>query len=94
VKLVEAIEEKLPTRALVLDLKNLIYIDSSGVDALLSLARTCQKKQLRLVLCGLAHQPLDIAQRSGLVGEASHAEMAADLTQGITLAKALTPTNA
>jgi SulP family sulfate permease len=94
VKLVEAIEEKLPTRALVLDLKNLIYIDSSGVDALLSLARTCHKKQLRLVLCGLAHQPLDIAQRSGLVGEASRAEMAADLTQGITLAKALAPTNA
>jgi SulP family sulfate permease len=89
VKLVEAIEEKLPARALVLDLKNLIYIDSSGVDALLSLARTCHKKQLRLVLCGLAHQPLDIAQRSGLLGEASQAESAANLAQGI--AQALAP---
>ncbi|PIT78834.1 sodium-independent anion transporter [Limnohabitans sp. B9-3] len=94
VKLVEAIEEKLPTHALVLDLNNLIYIDSSGVDALLSLARTCHKKQLRLVLCGLTHQPLDIAQRSGLLSEASHAESAADLAQGIAWAKALAPLRA
>ena len=92
VKLVEAIEENLPTQAVVLDLKNLIYIDSSGVDALLSLARACHKKQRRLVLCGLAHQPLDIAQRSGLLGEASHAEWAPDLAQGI--AQALTPKTA
>jgi SulP family sulfate permease len=88
VKLVEAIEENLPTQAVVLDLKNLIYIDSSGVDALLSLARACHKKQRRLVLCGLAHQPLDIAQRSGLLGEASHAELAPDLAQGIAQALA------
>ncbi|PQA82209.1 sodium-independent anion transporter [Limnohabitans sp. TS-CS-82] len=88
VKLVEAIEENLPTQAVVLDLKNLIYIDSSGVDALLSLARACHKKQRRLVLCGLAHQPLDIAQRSGLLGEASHAEWAPDLAQGIAQALA------
>ena len=88
VKLVEAIEENLPTQAVVLDLKNLIYIDSSGVDALLSLARACHKKQRRLVLCGLAHQPLDMAQRSGLLGEASHAELAPDLAQGIAQALA------
>jgi SulP family sulfate permease len=92
VKLVEAIEENLPSQAVVLDLKNLIYIDSSGVDALLSLARACHKKQRRLVLCGLAHQPLDIAQRSGLLGEASQAESATDLAQGI--AQALTPLSA
>ena len=92
VKLVEAIEENLPSQAVVLDLKNLIYIDSSGVDALLSLARACHKKQRRLVLCGLAHQPLDIAQRSGLLGEASQAESAADLAQGI--AQALAPLSA
>jgi hypothetical protein len=37
----------------------------------------------------LAHQPLDIAQRSGLLGEASQAESAANLAQGI--AQALAP---
>lgn len=86
VKLVEDIEEHLPERVLVLDLKNLIYVDSSGSDVLLALARSCQKKQVRLVICGLAHQPLDIAQRSGLLQLISPSDLAADLPQGIALA--------
>ena len=67
VKMVEAIEDDLPQKALVLDFKNLIYIDSSGADALLALAQICQKKQVRLILCGLKHQTLDIASRTGLL---------------------------
>ncbi len=67
VKLVEAIEENLPQKSVVLDLKNLIYIDSSGADALLALAKNCQKKQVKLIICGLHHQPLDIARRTGLL---------------------------
>jgi SulP family sulfate permease len=72
VKLIEDIENTLPQNALVLDLKNLIYIDSSGADALLALGRLCHKKQVRLIVCGLNHQPLDIARRTGfldLVGQ-------------------------
>ena len=67
VKMVEAIEDELPQKALVLDLKNLIYIDSSGADALMVLAQICQKKHVKLMLCGLKHQPLDIAKRTGLL---------------------------
>ena len=67
VKMVEAIEDELPQKALVLDLKNLIYIDSSGADALMALAQVCQKKHVTLMLCGLKHQPLDIAKRTGLL---------------------------
>ncbi len=69
VKLVEAIEDELPQRALVLDLKNLIYIDSSGADALVALAQVCQKRQVHLHICGLNHQPLDIARRTGLLAQ-------------------------
>jgi SulP family sulfate permease len=86
VKLVEAIEEDLPAQAVVLDLKNLIYVDSSGADALLALARSCKKKQVRLILCGLAHQPLDIAERSGLLHALPDTDLAADLSQGLALA--------
>lgn len=86
VKLVEDMQEHLPEQVLVLDLKNLIYVDSSGSDVLLALARACQKKNVRLVLCGLAHQPLDIAQRSGLLQLVSGADLAADLPQGLALA--------
>ena len=66
VKLVEAIEDELPQKAVVLDLKNIIYIDSSGADALVSLAQVCHKRQIHLIICGLNHQPLDIAQRTGV----------------------------
>jgi SulP family sulfate permease len=67
VKLVEAIEDHLPQKAVVLDLKNIIYIDSSGADALMSLAHVCRKRQVRLLICGLNHQPMDIAKRTGLL---------------------------
>jgi len=65
VKLVEELEDHLPEQALVVDLKNLIYVDSSGADSLMNLVRTCQKHGVRLVVCGLDHQPLDIARRCG-----------------------------
>ena len=68
VKLVERLGEKLPQRALVIDLKHVIYIDSSGADALTALARRCSGAGIRLLLCGLNHQPLDIARRCGLLG--------------------------
>jgi SulP family sulfate permease len=86
VKLVEAIEENLPAQALVLDLKNLIYVDSSGADALLALARSCKKKQVRLIVCGLAHQPLDMAQRSGLLQALPDTDLVPDLSHGLALA--------
>ena len=86
VKLVEAIEENLPVKALVMDLKNLIYVDSSGADALLALARSCKKKNVRLILCGLGHQPLDMAQRSGLLHALPDTDLVPDLSHGFALA--------
>lgn len=67
VKLVENIEDSISAPTLVLDLKNVIYIDSSGADALMNLIETCHKKGVHLIVCSLTHQPLDIAQRSGLL---------------------------
>jgi len=86
VKLIETMQDSLPRRALVLDVKNLIYIDSSGADTLLALARACRNKQVRLIVCGLAHQPLDIAQRSGLLDWLSPSDVVPDLAQGLALA--------
>jgi SulP family sulfate permease len=43
VKLIEDLQDHLQGDCLVLDLKNLIYIDSSGADALNDLARACLK---------------------------------------------------
>lgn len=90
VKLVEAIEDQLDKPVLVLDLKNLIYVDSSGADALMNLIHTCRKKNVHLVVCGLMHQPLDIARRSGLI---QHLEgrLEPDLAAGLTHALGFAP---
>jgi SulP family sulfate permease len=88
VKLVEAIEDKISTPTLVLDLKNVIYIDSSGADALMNLIETCRKKNTTLMVCGLTHQPLDMAQRSGLV-EHLKAHLQPDLSSSVALAVSL-----
>ena len=88
VKLVESIEDQINTPTLVLDLKNVIYIDSSGADAMMNLVETCRKKQVHLIVCGLTHQPLDMARRSGLV-EHLRAHLQPDLSSSIGLAVSL-----
>jgi SulP family sulfate permease len=70
----------------VLDLKNVIYIDSSGADTLLDLARACSKNGIRLVLCGLIHQPLDIATRCGLINRVGADQLFPDLASGMAAA--------
>ena len=82
VALVEEIEDKLPPKAVVLDMSSLIYIDSSGADALQALARTCQKKQVRLIVCAVSHQPLDILKRCGLLA-APRVEIASDWADAV-----------
>ena len=66
-KLVEALEDDLPSTVLVLDLKNVIYVDSTGAEALDNLLQTCRRQGVRLVVSGLMAQPLDIARRTGLL---------------------------
>lgn len=88
VKLVEEIQDTLPSHAVLLDMKNVIYVDSSGIDTLMDLAHVCQKNKVRLVLCGLSHQPLDIAQRSGLLKMTQPDYLVPDLPGGVAAAVA------
>ena len=88
VKLIEEIEDHLTTPILVVDLKNVIYVDSSGADALMNLIHTCRKKQVQLIVCGLLHQPMDIARRSGLI-EHLDGQLEADLPSGLARAVSL-----
>jgi SulP family sulfate permease len=79
---------------LVLDLKNVIYVDSSGADALVNLIHTCKKKDVELIVCGLMHQPMDIAQRSGLlqlVQQQLEPDLAAGMARAISFGRQLQP---
>ena len=82
VQLIEEMEDKIGTPVLVVDLKNVIYIDSSGADALMNLVDTCRKKEVQLIVCGLQHQPLDIARRSGLLKHLN-GQLEVDLPSGL-----------
>lgn len=86
VELLSRLERNLPARTLVLDLKNLIYMDSSGADALEGLVRTAHKRGVRLILCGLAHQPLEMAQRSGLQQRVGAENLFPTLAEGVRAA--------
>ena len=94
VKLIEDVQDRLPAQVLVLDLKNVIYIDSSGADALHDLARSCSKQGVRLLVCGLMHQPMDIARRSGLLVLVGEDGLLANLAAGLAAAAAHLQANA
>lgn len=86
VKLLENIEQELPSKALILDMKNVIYIDVSGMDALLELEGVCKSKGVKLLICGLVHQPHDMAVRGGLFERLPTDCIQPDLQRGITAA--------
>ena len=86
VKLLEKIEENLPTQTLLLDLKNVIYVDTSGMDAIVELAHLCKIRRVKLIICGLDHQPLEMAQRSGFLEMLPKDCFCTDLYSGIKMA--------
>ena len=86
--LVEALQDQLPARALVLDFEHVMYLDSTGADALLALARTCQAQGVRLIASALATQPLDMARRCGLL-PLIKADLQPDLARAVAAADAI-----
>jgi SulP family sulfate permease len=83
VKLLEKIEVNLPSQTLLLDLKNVIYIDTSGMDTIMELARLCEIRNIRLIICGLAHQPLEMAERTNFLSLLPQDSFYPDLSSGI-----------
>ncbi|HYD80020.1 MAG TPA: SulP family inorganic anion transporter [Paucimonas sp.] len=57
----------LPAQALILELHQLIYLDTTGLDALETLHKTLAKNGSRLILCGANRQPLEIMRQSGFL---------------------------
>jgi sulfate permease, SulP family len=84
VKLLENIEKKLPSEILILDLKNVIYIDTSGMEAITDLAHLCKIRNIKFIICGLDHQPYEMAQRSGYLQTLESHCLYPDLVSGIT----------
>lgn len=87
IQLLEEIENNLPENAVVLDFKNVIYIDSTGMDSLSELIHHCNQHGVSIYICGLAHQPQDIAKRSDLYQKIKAEFFCHDLPAGLQKAK-------
>ena len=83
VKLLEKIEEKLPSQVLLIDLKNVIYVDTSGMETISELAHLCKIRNIKLIICGLDHQPYEMVQRSGFLQSLPPDCLYPDLLSGI-----------
>jgi SulP family sulfate permease len=88
VKLLEDLIDHLPRDTLIVDLKNVIYIDSSGADTFMDLVRASKKQGVRLIVCGLQHQPQDILQRCGILNALPLSDCPPDLPHALTRALA------
>jgi sulfate permease, SulP family len=86
VQLLESIEDTLPSRVLILDFSNVLYIDSSGADTLSDLLRSCRKNAVVVFLSGLNHQPRDILQRCGLLSTVPSSNLQPSLEAALELA--------
>jgi SulP family sulfate permease len=87
IQLLEEIENNLPENAVVLDFKNVIYIDSTGMDSLSELIHHCNQHGVSIYICGLAHQPQDITARSGIYQKIGVEFFCHDLQAGLQKAR-------
>jgi SulP family sulfate permease len=86
VQLLENLEDALPSRVLILDFSNVLYIDSSGADALTDLLRTSRKHAVVVMFCGLNHQPRDILQRCGVLASVPASNIVTSLEVALDIA--------
>ncbi|MGL4575683.1 MAG: STAS domain-containing protein, partial [Burkholderiaceae bacterium] len=63
--------------------KNVLYIDSTGEDAIEQLYASCGAAGVRLIMCGLREQPLDMLTRGGLLAKLPEQDIAEDLAQAV-----------
>ena len=85
---VESLAETLPTgtRALVLRLDHVLWIDASGVDALTQLHRRLQRDGISLWLCELEPDTLLALRRTGFAALIGDAHITADLPAALAAA--------
>lgn len=65
IKSIETMQENIAAKALILDFSGVIYIDSSGEEALRDLLDSYQEKRLPIYIFGLSQQPHDLLKRTG-----------------------------
>ncbi|MBS1209893.1 MAG: sodium-independent anion transporter [Proteobacteria bacterium] len=78
---------RLAVDVLILDLRELLNIDTSGIDWLQGLNKALSKKGASLLLCGLGAQPRSIVQRSGLMAQLGVRNVCEDIDAALLRAR-------
>jgi SulP family sulfate permease len=78
---------RLEVEVLVLNLREVLNIDTSGVDWLEGLLKALSKKGASLVLCGLGKQPRSILQRSGFAADLGTHNLCDDIEAALQRAR-------
>jgi len=68
---------------LVLDMHDVINIDTTGIDWLQGLFRALARQDTVLVICGMREQPASLLQRSGLAGMLGQDNQCVDLSAAL-----------
>ncbi len=74
---------------LILEMHQVINLDSTGLDAIESLHRVLREEGSQLVLAGLTPQPISLIHRSGFIRDIGEANLVPDLQAALTRAQEL-----
>jgi len=90
----ERIGEDLPggTKAVILEMHQLVSIDASGLDALQQLYRHLRRQDVRLVLCALNAQPMALIRQAEFDAVLGPENLHADVTSALAVLTAAVST--
>ncbi|MET3106106.1 SulP family sulfate permease [Oxalobacteraceae bacterium GrIS 2.11] len=80
---------QIPPRIIILELHQLINMDTTGLDGLMSMLHTLDLHGSQLLICGANPQPLNLMKRSKFIDRIGEANCLADLELAIGRAKIL-----
>jgi len=81
--------KSVPAKAMILELHQLINLDTTCLDALESIHKSLQKHGAQLILCGPNHQPLSLMRRTGFLNRIGPHNCVETLPAAIARAQAL-----
>jgi SulP family sulfate permease len=81
--------QSFPKKGLILELHQLINLDTTGLDALETIHKTLLRGDSQLILSGPNHQPLSLMKRTGFLDRLGHENCVKDLDSAILRANNL-----
>jgi len=82
-----AVEQaELEYKALILQMKNTIYLDAGGIQALMQLKRACDRKHIIIILSGIHTQPYMLLERSGAADKMGRENIFEDIQSALNRA--------